>query len=250
VRHTAARSTPELFTGAAPSRDSAGVLSYPGFPSFHPNLTPEEVLRGGAFGGSYFRPIASGVTGKVHAEAWRELPPAWVDGLSTAKHLASPTYHAEVNKFGVKSGQDLRDWEGSGWITAQDPLGWFHWYTRFHQGRRSFDDERQVSRWGALAGDKGRWKRNLIAKVAAAGAAFDDPAVSPVVRQTLWHWGYALSEKDCAAYTKLISKGASAPYIKKGSSAAGGGGASSAAAAAADSAAAAPAPARKRKRSE
>ena len=35
-----------------------------------------------------------------------------------------------------------------------------------------------------------------MAKIVRAGAAFDDPKVSPVVRQTLLHWGYELSSSD------------------------------------------------------
>ena len=42
----------------------------------------------------------------------------------------------------------------------------------------------------------GRWKGNLIGKVARAGAGYDNPVISPVVRQTLQHWGYRLTEKD------------------------------------------------------
>ena len=42
----------------------------------------------------------------------------------------------------------------------------------------------------------GRWKNNLIGKIARAGVAFDNPGISPVVRQTLQHWGYRLTEKD------------------------------------------------------
>ena len=227
--YTAARETPQLYTGAPPTRAPDGTLHFTGFPAFRPNLTPEEVLRGGAFGGSYFRCIASGVTGKVEVEAWRELPAAWRAGLSVARLLASPTYSPGVNKFGVRSGQDLRDWEGSGWIDRQDPLGWFQWFTRFYQGRRSHDDERQLGRWGALAGAKGRWKRNLIAKVVAAGRAHSDASVSPVVRQTLWHWGYQLTQQDCEAYAKSLKAGARAPYLKAPAqaSSSGGGGASS-----------------------
>jgi hypothetical protein len=82
---------------------------------------------------------------------------------------------------------------------------------------------RQVARWGALAGAKGRWKRNLIAKCAAAGRAFDDASVSPVVRQTLWHWAYQLSAQDYAEYAKSLKGGARAPYIKAPAEATGGG---------------------------
>ena len=33
----------------------------------------------------------------------------------------------------VKSGQNQAQWEKAGWITAQDPRGWFQWYCRFFQ---------------------------------------------------------------------------------------------------------------------
>jgi hypothetical protein len=58
------------------------------------------------------------------------------------------------------------------------------------------DDERQISRMMGVAGPKGRFRNQLINKVAAARAQFDDPRVSPVIRQTLHHWAYCLTEKD------------------------------------------------------
>jgi len=187
-RFSASRETPELFTGKAPSRDAAsGRFSFPDAPGFTPNRSPEEVLRAGAFGGSYYRPIASGVRKRVLCDAARELPAAWTTGQVA---LAGLKYDPSKNKYGVKCGADLAEWEGSDWITELDPYGWFMWYTRFFQGRRSWDDARQISRWAKVCGDKGRWRTNLIAKVVAAGAAFDDAKVSPVVRQTLLHWGY------------------------------------------------------------
>jgi len=78
---------------------------------------------------------------------------------------------------------------------------------------------------------------NLIAKVVAAGAKFDDRKVSPVVRQTLQHWGYRLTEEHFRAYAERLAGGARAPYIPGGvvtapsrpsSAPAGGAGASSA----------------------
>lgn len=72
----------------------------------------------------------------------------------------------------------------------------FMWYCRFYQGRRSDDDQRQISRWCKLAGEKGRWKQNLVAKCVMQGKRYDDTSVSPVVRQTLQHWGYQLTEHD------------------------------------------------------
>ena len=42
----------------------------------------------------------------------------------------------------------------------------------------------------------GRWKNNLIGKIAKAGVKYNNPAISPVIRQTLQHWAYKLTEKD------------------------------------------------------
>lgn len=38
--------------------------------------------------------------------------------------------------------------------------------------------------------------------MARAGAAHDDYTVSPVVRQTLLHWGYELTRRDADAYAR------------------------------------------------
>ena len=45
-----------------PTRAKNGDLIFPDHREFCPNQTPEQVLRGGAFGGTYFRPITSAVT--------------------------------------------------------------------------------------------------------------------------------------------------------------------------------------------
>ena len=213
------RATPELYTAPAPTRDASGAFHFSKLPAdvthaFTPNMSPEEVLRAGSFGGYYFRTIASGVTGFVYENAWRELPPAWLAGLSP-KSYAAQKYNAAVNKFGVKSGLDLAEWEESTWISKLDPFGWFQWYCRFFQGRRSWDDARQISRWSACAGEKGRWKNNLIAKCVKEGAAFDDKSVSPVVRQTLQHWAYTLTQADFMPYAKKVRAGASTSFVGK-----------------------------------
>ena len=56
-------------------------------------------------------------------------------------------YDESVNRFGVKCGGSLAMWESKGWISEQDPYGWFEWYCHFYSGRRSTDDDRQISRW-------------------------------------------------------------------------------------------------------
>jgi hypothetical protein len=84
---------------------------------FRPNLSPEQILRGGAFGGTYFRSIDSAVLNRhiagAHAIA-TTLPPEWILGLDVDLHLTSPTYHAHVNKYKVKCGGSLGMWESSG----------------------------------------------------------------------------------------------------------------------------------------
>ena len=41
--------------------------------SFNPNKTPIEIIREGAFGGTYFRDIYSGVNGKWYRNSWKEF---------------------------------------------------------------------------------------------------------------------------------------------------------------------------------
>lgn len=209
----------EGFSGASPSRNAAGTLHFTDRPEFKPNLTPSEVLHLGSFGGGYFRPIHSKITGKSYKDVYKELPPDWLKGLDIATQVASTTYRKTTNKYKVNCGAkvDKADtfgldyWESKNWISAQDPYGWFHWYCRFFQGRRSEEDSRQIDRWNNCAGPKGRWKQNLVGKVMKAGARFDDEKISPVVRQTLQHWAYRLTESDFRIGAKRVEK-FGAPY--------------------------------------
>ena len=178
-------------------------------------------LQLGSFGGGYFRKIKSGVTKQVHEGAWEEFPEAWFKGLNIATHVASDVYNPAVNQYGVRSGKTmgrkdpfgLEAWETSGWIVDQDPFGWFQWYCRFYMGRRSEDDARQIGRWEAICGEKGRWKRNLIAKCVREGKAFEDSSCAPVVRQTLQHWAYRLTRADYCKYAAEIAAGARTAFI-------------------------------------
>lgn len=185
-------------------KDSEGRLIFPDKKDFKPNLTPMEVMQLGSFGGTYFRPIYSSVTGEKYSRVHEEFPEEWFKGLIIKKHVVSPVYDNNVNKYRVKCGGSLEMWEESGWINKQDPYGWFQWYCRFYMGRRSKDDSRQIDRWARCAGVKGRWRNNLISKCVRSGKKFDNFAVSPVVRQTLQHWGYVLTERDFDAYADKV----------------------------------------------
>lgn len=178
---------------------------------FRPNRTPEEILRAGSFGGTYFRPIVSAVTNVRYRPAdviGDTLQPEWINGLNKANMLTSSTYRPAVNKYKVKCGGSLGMWESSGWITDSDPYGWFQWYCRFYRGRRCDDDSRQISRWLKSAGPKGRFRSQLCNKIFAAGGMKHvmDTNVSPVIRQTLLHWGLEITEDVLRKHGKRVGK--------------------------------------------
>lgn len=182
-------------------------------PDFTPNVSPKEMFQAGIFGGTYFRDIK--IDRKWYRHAWKEFEPhGWFDGLDVARDVACSEPLISRNRYKAKCGQSLEQWLEKGWIkTDYDSHGWVHWYCRFFLGRRCEDDERQISRWKACAGKKGRWKRNLIAKCAKAGKPFDDESVSPTVRQLLLHWGYHLTEEHFREYKALLEKGHKTSFI-------------------------------------
>jgi len=190
---------------AIPKRNKKGFLvfkDHPGPKQLRTNLTPAQVLEAGAFGGTYFRPITSGVTGKKYRNVHKEFPSEWFEGLDVKTQVVSATYDKTVNSYGVKCGGSLDMWEGSGWISDIDPYGWFQWYCRFYMGRRSTDDDRQIARGMGVMGPKGRFRNQLIGRCARGGKCFDDQTISPVIRQALLHWGYDLTQEDADAYVK------------------------------------------------
>jgi hypothetical protein len=103
---------------------------------FQPQLTPQEMLELGVFGGSYF--------GKDHSE----FPASWFEKAQ----LSNNGFNVDCNHFRVAAGQTRAEWQAKGWITQEDPLGWFQWYCRFTMGRRLPGvDSFQIGRWRALA---------------------------------------------------------------------------------------------------
>jgi hypothetical protein len=106
---------------AAPRRNKDGHWTFSShvlYPSsliadFEPNVSPAEILQGGAFGGTYFRPIHSAVTNQSYASAdvlATTVHPTWIAQVNPS-WLTSDTYQAEVNKFQVKCGGSLGMWE-------------------------------------------------------------------------------------------------------------------------------------------
>ena len=154
---------------------------------FTPNITPIEVIKKGAFGGTYFRNIYSGINDKCYKSSWNEF-----DELKNIdqKYYCSNYRDASVNKYGVNCGKSLRFWENKEWIHS---YGWFQWYFRYWLGRRSIDDKRQIARWKGIIT---RFKGKLVKMIKEANSRFDDYSISPKIRQTLLHWCYELTESD------------------------------------------------------
>jgi hypothetical protein len=170
-----------------------GTLIFSGYPEFRPNLSPREMFALGIFGGTYFRPISSAVTGKNYRNRHRKY--TFLRGIAEDM-IASPTCDVRRNYYRVHSGTSLEYWENHGWISPQDPYGWVQWYCEFYSGRRSADDARQIARWAAFAGPNGRFLRRVVNMIKSARARYNDPKISPVIRQGLLHWGKIITKND------------------------------------------------------
>ncbi|MBT4740654.1 MAG: hypothetical protein HN793_00605 [Rhodospirillaceae bacterium] len=102
---------------------------------FKPQFTPKEMLKLGVFGGWYFECQHD------------EFPQDWLEDAKLSPSGFDPT----CNYFKVAAGQPRDIWKSKGWITPEDPLGWFQWYCRYFMGRRlGGTDDYQISRWRAF----------------------------------------------------------------------------------------------------
>ena len=78
------------------------------------------MLELGVFGGWYFKGDIS------------EYPKEWF----VSARISHTGFDSTLNYFKVASGQAMSVWKDKGWITPEDPLGWFQWYCRYSLGRR------------------------------------------------------------------------------------------------------------------
>jgi hypothetical protein len=134
---------------------------------FKPDLSPKEMLSLGVFGGWYFE------------REYNEFPRDW---FQEAK-LSSNAFDVTKNCFGVVAGQTRKEWQAKGWITMDDPLGWFQWYCRYAMGRRLEEvDAFQIKRWKQFG------PRHIggIKKNCEPG----DWTCRPRQRQALLQWAY------------------------------------------------------------
>jgi len=135
-------------------------------PEFKPDLTPQQMLELGIFGGLYM------------SDKPQEFPRSW---FAKAKLSPDGKRHADLNFFKVNASQPLSVWQVKNWIHPDDPRGWFEWYCKYFLGRRHADDARQIKRWKAM-------KRH-IAQV-AQNCRVGDLNCRRRQRQALLHWAY------------------------------------------------------------
>lgn len=165
--------------------------------NFSPNLSPREIFKLGSFGGTYWRPINSKFFNNKLKNVYKKYPQSWWKDIPE-HHLTKPfdKYDDKINKYGVRVGTTLEFWESKNWMKKSHPYGWVHWYCDYYMGKRSSDDERQISRWQSLAGKNGRFRKYLITLIQKKGGKWNDETISPKIRQTLQHWGYKLTKSD------------------------------------------------------
>lgn len=190
-----------------------GKILFEDYPDFKPNITPKEIFKSGAFGGTYWRPIYSKVNRKNYKNRHKKYPSDWWKGIP-ANHLSSPNCDMKINKYGVKVGSSLEFWEDKGWINPKHPYGWVEWYCDFFTGKRCEDDERQIKRWKNLAGKKGRFRLWLCNTIMREGGNWNDLSIRPKFRQILLHWGYVLTGNDFKEQMKR-NKNLSNKYMRK-----------------------------------
>lgn len=134
---------------------------------FNPQLTPQEMLELGVFGGFYLY------------DCQQEFPKSW---FKKAKMVSGTTPDPKLNFFGIRASQPLSVWQAKGWIYPEDPRGWFQWYCRYFMGRRiSKEDARQIKRWKAI-------RRHLVQIV--NNCRVRDLDCHRRQRQAVLHWAY------------------------------------------------------------
>jgi hypothetical protein len=136
------------------------------YPEFKPELTPQQMLALGVFGGKYM------------TDTRDEFPASWFTHAKLSPRRRDPS----LNFFGVDASQPLAVWRQKGWIHPDDPRGWFQWYCRYTMGRRMpQEDQRQIRRWKAMRRHIRQIERNCEP---------GDLTCRRRQRQALLHWAY------------------------------------------------------------
>lgn len=136
---------------------------YKDHPEFTPDLSPKRMADLGVFDGDYWHDASD--------DDREDIPAAIIAKLDQPSD-------PKRNMFKIHSGLNIEQWRSRGWIRDQDPLGWYQWYVRFHGGRRTDDDARQIARWMDF---RNRW-------TPGSRKALENMNPGPKTRQALLHW--------------------------------------------------------------
>lgn len=121
---------------------------------FDPFFTPYELMELGVFDGGYYAEFSD---------------------FKTVPQVRS------TNLFAPRVSLSKHAWLEKGWITPEDPLGWFQWYVRYWHGRRIEQVDRfQINRC-----------RSFVARHSAQvkKSGNGDLSKRRRQRQCLLHWG-------------------------------------------------------------
>ncbi|MBE38371.1 MAG: hypothetical protein CMP50_07015 [Flavobacteriales bacterium] len=133
---------------------------------FQPQLSPEEMLSMGVFGGRYM------------TDCRDEFPKSWFLNAKLSPNIKN----INLNYFQVDASLPLSSWRNKGWLYKDDPRGWFQWYCRYYMGRRIVsEDLRQIKRWKAMRRHIGAIKKYCV---------LGDLDCRKKQRQALLHWSY------------------------------------------------------------
>jgi len=138
--------------------------------NFNPKYSPGKMLQMGVFEGKYCN------------DQIFEFPREWYKLSKLSPEKADPN----VNYFGIKSRQSLREWRRKKWIPChrkdRDKRGWFEWWCRYWLGRRIPEvDAIQIKRWRAFNRHYGQYVKNTMGK---------GNDIHPRRRQALLQWSY------------------------------------------------------------
>lgn len=134
---------------------------------FKPDLSPAEMLGRGVFGGAYFERATQADFQGLDRDVRKLF------------HSNMGPFLKANNFYNAKAGETYEQWMANGWIFPEDPLGWFHWYCRYHAGRRHERDAHQIRRHNHY---RQRWGRYARTQMLTRGNA------SNVVKQGLLQW--------------------------------------------------------------
>ena len=143
---------------------------------FGANKAPVEIIKEGAFGGTYFTDIYSKINGKSYRKTWKVCD---VLKDTDQKYYYSNYYDASVNKYDVKCETSLKFWKNEGYIHSINPYGWLMWYFRYWLGIRYLDDKRQIDRSKNIAT---KFKDKLVKMIKYADNKCYDYSISPKIR--------------------------------------------------------------------